>query len=124
MPAGANGLHDEGQRRGQWGKDEVRGDLAGIIEAAAQDEEVAVIDTALVQDGQDGPGEEALALGAQALGEQLPVVWAQRLLLDGGHIGEQESIAGLDTDDLDGGNGEGVGVVLLFQPEAQIGAVA
>jgi hypothetical protein len=105
VKAGANGLHDEGQRGSRRRKDEVGSDLAGIIEAATQDEEVAVIDAALMHDGQDGPGEETLAFGAQALGEQLPVLGAQRLLLDGGDIGEQGSVAGLASSDLDGGNG-------------------
>jgi hypothetical protein len=46
------------------------------------------------------------------------------LLLDGGDIGEQGSIARLDTHDLDGGNRQSVGIALLFQPEAQVGTVA
>jgi hypothetical protein len=124
VPTTADGLDHEGQRRSGASEDEVGGDLAGIVEAATKEEEVAVIDAALMDDGQDGPGEETLTFGAQALGEEVPVGWTQGLLLDGGHISQQAAVAGLDSDDLNGGDRQSVGVVLLFQPEAQVRAVA
>jgi hypothetical protein len=124
VPAAANGAYDGGERRGQWGKDQVSGDLAGIVEAAPKDEEVAVVEAALVQDGQAGPGKEALAFAAQALREELPVRWAQRLLLDGSDIRQQAALVRLDTDDLERGDRQGVGVALLFQEDPQVRAVA
>src|SRR2546421_3314478 len=87
VPAAANGLDHDGQRRGRRRKDEIRGDLAGIVEAATKDEEVTVVDGALMHNGQDGPGKQTLAFGTQALGEGLPVRWAERLLMNGGGIG-------------------------------------
>ena len=123
VPAAANRPHDGRQRRGWERKDQVGGDLAGIVEAATKDEEVAVVHRALVHDGQDGPREEPLAFGALALREELPVLGAQRLL-DAGDIGQHAPVFGLDTDDFDGGDGQGRRVALLLQEEAQVGAVA
>src|SRR2546421_7912083 len=95
VPAAANGLDHDGQRRGRERKDEVRGDLAGIVEAATKDEEVAVVEGAVVQDGQESPGKEALTFAAVALREELPVLWAERLLLDRGNISQQAPVVGL-----------------------------
>ncbi len=70
------------------------------------------------------PVEEAFAFGALAGRESLPVAGAQRLPGDAGDIGEQHAGAGLHTDDFNGGNRQGVGVVVGVQPLPQLGAVA
>ena len=64
VPACADRLHDGRQGSGGWCPHQVEGHLGWIIEATTKDEEVATIDRALVQEGQDGPIKEALALGA------------------------------------------------------------
>ena len=74
--------------------------------------------------GQARPVEETLAFGAQALREALPLPRTERLLGDAGHIREQQAGAGLHTDHLDGGDGQGVRQALLLQEGAQVGTVA
>ena len=64
VPAGPDGLDDGGERRGQGSKDQVIGQFVRVIEAATNHEEVATVERALVEDRQDGPVKEALALGA------------------------------------------------------------
>src|SRR5947209_4051789 len=54
-PAGANGLHDGGQRRVQRSKDQVVGELVGVVKATAHDQEVATVHAASLEPGQDGP---------------------------------------------------------------------
>ena len=123
MPASADGLHDEGERRVRGRPDQVIGHLSRIIQAAPKDEEVASIDGALVQEGQDGPIKEALALGALALREALPVGRAQGTRREAAHISQQGTGWGLDTHDFGGRHRQRVGVALLLQEGAQLGAV-
>ena len=99
-PAGANGLHDGAERRGQGSKDQVVGQLIGIVQATTHDQEVAAIAAAALEPGQDSPVKEALTFGAQALREQLPVRWAQGELCDAGDRAEQAALRGLHTDNL------------------------
>src|SRR6266700_176971 len=122
-PAGPNGLHDGAERRGQGSKDQVIGQLLRIVQATAYDQEMAAVDVAALEPGQDGPVKEAFAFAAQALREWLPVLWAQGLLGDAGDRAEQASLLGLDTDDLDAGHGQGVGVALRLEEGAQLRAV-
>jgi hypothetical protein len=124
MPACANGLHDGGQRRGQRSKDQVVGQLVGVVKTTAKDQEVAAVDAAALEAGQDGPIKEPLAFGAQALTQWLPVLLAKGLLGDVGDRVEQASLLGLHTDDLDGRHSQRVGVAVGFEEGAQVGAVA
>ena len=101
VPAGPDGLDDGGERRGQGSKDQVIGQFVRVIEAATNHEEVATVERALVEDRQDGPVKEPLALGAQALGESLPVLRAERTLGDAAHISKQRAGGGLDTNDFE-----------------------
>ena len=123
VPTRANGLHDGGERRGLGSKDQVVGQSVRGVQAATHDQEVAAVDAAALEPGQDGPVKEALAFGAQALTQGLPVLLAKGLLGDVGHRVEQASLLGLDTDDLDGWHGQRVGVALRFEEGAQVGAV-
>src|SRR6266700_267951 len=122
-PAGPNGLHDGAERRGQGSKDQVIGQLLRIVQATAYDQEMAAVDVAALEPGQDGPVKEAFAFAAQALREWLPVLWAQGLLGDAGDRAEQASLLGLDTDDLDARHGQGVGIALRLEEGAQLRAV-
>ena len=54
-------------------KDQVKGQLGRIVEAATDDQEMASIYGPSLHPGQDRPVKEALAFGAQALAEALPV---------------------------------------------------
>ncbi len=88
----------------------------GGVEAATKDQEVSVVHGAPVQQGQDGPVKEALAFGAQALTEALPILGAKRLVRDAGHITEQASGLGLHADHFGARDGQCVGVAVLLQP--------
>src|SRR5437879_2628948 len=80
VPTPSNGLHHEGQGRVEWGKDQVIGQLTGVVEAATHHEPMAVIEQAMVNHRQDSPIKEPLAFGPVALTEPLPVLWAHGLL--------------------------------------------
>ena len=123
-PTGANGLHHGGQGRGQGSKDQVIGQFKRLVQAAAKDQPMATVDRAPLHQRQDGPIKEAIPFGALALTQALPVLFAQGLLCDAGHITEQASLLGLHTDDFGARNSQRVGVSLLLEPEAQVGAVA
>src|SRR5438874_2447224 len=82
-------------RRRQGSKDQVVGQLVGIVQATTHDQEVAAIAAAALEPGQDSPVKEALTFGAQALRERLPVRWAQGELCDAGDRVEQAALRGL-----------------------------
>ncbi len=123
VPARTNDLHDGGERRGLGSKDQVVGQSVRGVQAATHDQEVAAVDAAALEAGQNGPVKKPLTFGAQALTQRLPVLLAKGLLGDVGHRVEQASLLGLDTDDLDGWHGQRVGVALRFEEGAQVGAV-
>ncbi len=124
-PASAHGLHDDGQRGGgQGGKDQVVGHLSRIVQAATKDQPMALVHRASVDQRQPGPIKEPQPFGAQALTESVPVLFVQCLLADTGHIVEQPPLRGLDADNLGARNGQGVGVALLLQEDAQVGAMS
>ncbi len=122
--AGAAGLDDDGQRRIQGSVDQIIGQFVGVVQAATDHEPVTTVHGASVHEGQACPVKEALAFGAQALREALPVPGMERLLRHAGHITEQEAGAGLHTHGFGRRDGQGVGVALLFQEAAQVRAVA
>ena len=124
VPAGADGLHHEGQGRVRRRPDQVVRQLTGVVEAAAHHEPMALIHRAPMHHRQARPVKETLAFGAQALREALPIPGAERLLRNAGHISQQDARAGLDTDDFGGGHRQRVGVALLLQEVAQARAVA
>jgi hypothetical protein len=124
VPAGADGLHHEGQRRVEWGPDQVIGQFVWVVEAAPHHEPMATVYGAPMHHGQARPIKEALAFGAQARRVALPVAGTQRLLRTAGHISQQDARAGLYTDDFGGGHRQRVGVALLLQEVAQARAVA
>src|SRR6266516_3794199 len=123
VPAASDSLHHGGQGRVGWRPDQVIGQLIGVVEAAAHEEPMATIRDPSLHHGQARPVKEALAFGAQALREALPLLGTQRLLRDAGYVTEQQAGAGLYTDHFRGGNSQGIGVALLLQEEAQFGAV-
>jgi len=76
-----------------------------VIEATTKDEPMATVVLTSVDERQAGPVKAALAFGAQAATEPMPVLFAQRLVRDTGHISQQKVGAGLHTDDLGRGDG-------------------
>ena len=75
-PAGANGLHHGGERRGKGSPDQVIGQLVRVIEATADEQPVSSIDGAALHPGEPRPVEEPFPFGAQTLAEAVPVLRA------------------------------------------------
>ena len=123
-PAGTDGLYHDGQGRVGWGKDQVIGQLGRVVQAATKDEPMATVHHAPVDHRQAGPVKEALAFGAQALTQALPVLGAEDTVRDAGHISQQEADACLPSSDFGGRHRQRVGVALLLEPVPQVGAVA
>jgi hypothetical protein len=124
VPPRANGLHDGGELRGKWGPDEIKGQLSWVVETATDHEEVASVHGPGLHPGEAGPVEKAFAFGALALAEPLPVAGPKVLGGQAGHVSEEACLLALHTDDFGAGDGERVGVALLFQPLPQVRAVA
>ncbi len=124
MPAGSNGLHHDGQGRIQGSGDQVVGQFVGVVEAATDHEEVTTVHRASAHDRQASPVKEALAFGAQAGREALPIAGTQRLLRDTGDITEQKTCSALHANDFGARDGQRVGVALLFEEDAQVRAMA
>ena len=88
VPAGANGLHHGGQGRLRRGPDQIIGQFMRVLQAAAKDEPMATVQAAPMHQRQPGPIKEALAFGALALTEPLPIAGMERLVRDAGHISQ------------------------------------
>jgi hypothetical protein len=73
VPTSTNSGNHEGERGVEWSPDEEVGQLGGIVEAAAHQEEGSAINVPSVSNGQASPIKEALPLGAQALREAVPI---------------------------------------------------
>jgi len=76
VPAGANGLYHDGQRRVGWRPDQVIRQLVRVVKAASYHEPMATVCGAPVHAGQAGPVKEPFAFGALAHREALPVLGA------------------------------------------------
>ena len=124
VPTGANGLHDGGQGSGLRSKDQVIGHGLRGIEATAKHQPMALVHGATVEQRQHGPIKEPLPFGPLALTESLPVLGAQGVLPDAGHITEQASRFGLPSSDFGARDSHCVGVSLLLQPQSQVEAVS
>src|SRR5216684_6906838 len=93
VPTASNSLHHGGQGCIRWGPDQEIGQLVRVVEAATHHEPMATVHDACLHHRQARPVEEALALGAQALREALPIPGMEGLLRDAGHVTEQETSA-------------------------------
>ncbi len=85
---------------------------------------MTTIHGASVHQGQARPVKEALAFGALAGRETLPILGVQRLVRDVRDIGQHVAGCRLHTHDFGAWDGQRVGAGLLFQEPAQVGAVA
>ncbi len=107
-PAGAVGL-SHGEQRGLGGSpDQDVGQFGGIVQAPAHQQPAATVVDASMQHRQTSPIKEALAFGARTDGEAVPIARAQGPCSDTGHISEQQTGSGLDTDDFGGRDSQGI----------------
>ena len=105
-------------------EDQIIGLFKRRVEATANHEPVASIHCAVKNLRQDGPIKEPLAFGALTHRESLPVLGAQYLLLDAGHIAKPVSLGSLNTNHFISRDGQREEEALRFQPEPQVRAVS
>lgn len=119
-PPGADRLNHLGERGIQRRKDQIVGFLPWIVEAATHEQGVPSILLPAMQDGKECPIKEPWPLGSFAHGESVPIVRMKHgcLGLFNGHA--LASIRRLDAYRLITGDGQHKGILMRFEPEAQV----
>jgi len=119
-PSRSDRLDHLGKRGAHWGKDEVVGFFARIVETTANQQEVSSIILPPMEHGHQRPIEPSWSLGAVTHRDPLPIIGVKRECLGLGHRHAFAALCGRYPHGFIAGNGQHVGVLMRFQPEAEV----